>query len=109
MVLLSRSDRCGRCYSVIRARAVMRCLVRGWRCHGGRHARSTQGVRRVQLIVLFDRYLTGHVNRRTNQMLACQPCLRIRNNDVKATIAAIVSALEWRLLDLQHRENMVDD
>ena len=31
------------------------------------------------------------------------------NSDAEAPTAAIVAALEWRLLDLRHRENVVDD
>ena len=42
-------------------------------------------------------------------MLTCQPRLRIRKRDVEPPTAAIVAALEWRLLDFRHRENVVDD
>ena len=57
----------------------------------------------------FDRHPIGRLNRSTGQKLACQPRVRIRTRDVEAPTAAIVAALEWRLLDLRHRENMVDD
>ena len=57
----------------------------------------------------FDRHPVGHLNRSTGQKLACELRLCIRTRDVKPPTAAIVAALEWRLLDLRHRENMVDD
>ena len=96
------TDRCGRYYSAICARAVMRRLAHGLRCPG-RYARPTVTTRRSAGAS------DHHLNRRTSQKLACQPRLRIRNSDVEAPTADIVDALELRLLDLQHRENIEND
>ena len=107
MASLLHSGGCGRCCSAICDRAVMQRLAHGWSCYS-HHDRpfvttrwSAYAPRRPHPI--------GRLNQITGQILACQPRLRIRKWDVKSPTADIVAALEWRLSNLWHHENVVDD